>query len=581
MMGDRRGERNFAAVCCTLAAMLVLSLCPAAAAWERDKAERAWREATELRERIAPDAPRSEYARCAEGFRRVYLYDPHYVHAPEALYAEGLLRQWMGEKFDAPKELLTAAARFEFLARDYPAHRDARDARRRAAAIRSGREPGRASEPSPAAAAPAPEIAAAEDPSPEEGGGPRGAVVHSIRVFSLGDVTRVTIDLDRKTGYSRARLRNPERVYFDLAGADLAEGLADRPIPVGTGHVERIRAGRHSPGAVRVVLDLTSPLEYTVREMGDPFRIEIDLRPPGAATRSAEALTPAPPPQAPPPQAAAASLTPPPARPAEERTAPAESAAPTAAPRTSRGDRTLTRMLGLKIGRIVLDPGHGGHDLGTVGPNGLREKDLTLAIARELKAMLEDELGAHVFLTRDTDVYVSLEERTALANHYRADLFLSIHANSSRHRSTSGVETYYLDFAKNDAEREIAARENASGMLAVSELEDLVKQIAQAEKSAESRELASIMQKRLYTGARRLLPSTKDRGVRRAPFIVLIGARMPSILAEVAFISNPKDEGVLGAADGRKAMARALYDGIVGYMQTLGGDLVQNRKDGE
>jgi N-acetylmuramoyl-L-alanine amidase len=238
-------------------------------------------------------------------------------------------------------------------------------------------------------------------------------------------------------------------------------------------------------------------------------------------------------------------------------------------------------MLGLKIGRIVLDPGHGGQDLGTIGPNGLREKDLTLAIARELKAMLEDELGAHVFLTRDTDVYVSLEERTALANHYRADLFLSIHANSSRHRSTSGVETYYLDFAKSDAEREIAARENASGMLAVSELEDLVKQIAQAEKSAESRELASIMQKRLYTGARRLLPSTKDRGVRRAPFIVLIGARMPSILAEVAFISNPRDEGVLGAADGRKAMARALYEGIVGYVQTLGGDLVQNLKDGE
>jgi len=577
MMGVRRGERNFAAVYCTLAAALVLSLCPAAAAWERDKAERAWRDALELEERIEPDAPRPEYARCAALFRKVYLYDPHYVHAPDALYAEGLLHQRMGEKFDSAKDSRTAAERFEFLARDYPAHRDARDARKRAAALRAGDEP-----PAPqdaagvARTAPAPGVAAAGPPPPEKGEAPRRAVVHGIRFFSLGDATRVTIDLDRKTGFSRARLRNPERIYFDLAGADLSEGLADRAIPVGSGPLERIRAGRHSSSAVRVVLDLSSPVEYAVRELDSPFRIEIDLYPPGAAAR-----TGAPPAPVPAPSAATASVTPPPARPAQERSPSEGGGAPKAAPRTSLGDRTLTRMLGLKIGRIVLDPGHGGHDLGTVGPNGLREKDLTLAIARELKAMLEDELGAHVFLTRDTDVYVSLEERTALANHYRADLFLSIHANSSRHRSTSGVETYYLDFAKSDAEREIAARENASGMLAVSELEDLVKGIAQAEKSAESRELASIMQKRLYTGARRLLPSTKDRGVRRAPFIVLIGARMPSILAEVAFISNPRDEGVLGAADGRKAMARALYEGIVGYVQTLGGDLVQNLKDGE
>ena len=571
MRGVRRGERIFAAVYCTLAAALVLSLCPVAAAWERDKAERAWRDALELEERIDPDAPRSEYARCAEVFRKVYLYDPHYVHAPDALYAEGLLHQRMGEKFDSAKDSRTAAERFEFLVRDYPAHRDARDARRRAAAIRSGAGPDPAQEPPPAA-----EVGAGESRAPGEGKAQPHAVVQSIRFFSLGDVTRVTIDLNGKTGYSRARLRNPERIYFDLAGADLSEGLADRAIPVGSGPLERIRAGRHSSSAVRVVLDLLSPVEYTVREIGDPFRIEIDLYPPGAAARTG--TTPVP---VPAPSSAVASLTPAPARPAQERRPSGESGAPKAAPRTSRGDRTLTRTLGLKIGRIVLDPGHGGHDLGTVGPNGLREKDLTLAIARELKAMLEDELGAHVFLTRDTDVYVSLEERTALANHYRADLFLSIHANSSRHRSTSGVETYYLDFAKSDAEREIAARENASGMLAVSELEDLVKQIAQAEKSAESRELASIMQKRLYTGARRLLPSTKDRGVRHAPFIVLIGARMPSILAEVAFISNPRDEGVLGAADGRKAMARALYEGIVGYVQTLGGDLVQNLKDGE
>ena len=250
---------------------------------------------------------------------------------------------------------------------------------------------------------------------------------------------------------------------------------------------------------------------------------------------------------------------------------------PKIAPKTSRGDRTMTRMLGLKVGRIVLDPGHGGHDLGTIGPKGLAEKTLTLAIARELQVMLEEELGADVLLTRTEDVYVPLEERTALANQHRADLFLSIHANSSQSRSISGVETYYLDFAKTNAEREIAARENATSVRNVSELEDLLKKIVQADKSAESRELASIIQKQLFVGAKKLFPSTNNRGVRSAPFIVLIGANMPSILAEVAFISNPRDERLLNKKANQKSLAKALFSGIVGYMETLGSDLAHNQ----
>jgi N-acetylmuramoyl-L-alanine amidase len=244
---------------------------------------------------------------------------------------------------------------------------------------------------------------------------------------------------------------------------------------------------------------------------------------------------------------------------------------------TSQGDRTLTRMLGLKVGRIVIDPGHGGHDQGTTGPGGLLEKDLVLLLARSLRKMIEEKVGAEVVLTRDDDTFVSLEERTAIANRHKADLFVSIHANSSRIRSISGVETYYLDFAKTDAEREIAARENATADGNVRDLEDLIKKIAQADKSSESRELASIVQKKLYSGTRQVLPSTKDRGVRSAPFVVLIGANMPSVLAEVAFISNPKVERVLRKESAKQSLVKALFTGIEGYMKTLGSDVVYNQ----
>jgi len=253
--------------------------------------------------------------------------------------------------------------------------------------------------------------------------------------------------------------------------------------------------------------------------------------------------------------------------------------APKAATPTSSGDRTLTRMLGLKIGRIVIDPGHGGHDTGTIGPGGLLEKDLVLALARDLRALLEEDLNMEVVLTRDDDVFIPLEERTTIANQKRADLFLSLHANHSTNRSISGVETYYLDFARTSAAREIAARENATTLQNISELENLVKKIAQADKSAESKELAAIIQKTLYGSAQKLFPSTKNRGVRSAPFVVLIGANMPSVLAEVAFLSNPRDEKLLKSDTNRTRIAKALFSGIEGYMKTLGSVVAENKSN--
>jgi N-acetylmuramoyl-L-alanine amidase len=256
---------------------------------------------------------------------------------------------------------------------------------------------------------------------------------------------------------------------------------------------------------------------------------------------------------------------------------PGEPPAPpkTAAP-TSYGDRTLTRMLGLKIGRIVLDPGHGGQDTGTIGPGGYMEKDLVLDVAKELQKLLQDKLGAQVVLTRTSDTFVSLEDRTIFANNQQADLFVSIHANSSVIRSVSGVETYFLDFARSDSAREVAARENATSDRNIRDLQELIQKIAQADKLQESRELASIMQKNLYGGVRKLIPSTMNRGVRSAPFVVLIGARMPSVLAEISFLSNPRDEKLLRKDSNRQSLAVALFDGIEGYMKSLGSSIALN-----
>jgi N-acetylmuramoyl-L-alanine amidase len=243
---------------------------------------------------------------------------------------------------------------------------------------------------------------------------------------------------------------------------------------------------------------------------------------------------------------------------------------------TGSGDRTLTRMLGLKIGRIVLDPGHGGHDTGSIGPSGLLEKDLVLGVCRELKNELEEKLHVEVILTRSEDKYISLEERTEMANRHQADLFISVHANSSTAKSISGVETYYLDFARSAAAREVASRENAAGDKNLWDLQDLVQKITRADKIQESKELASTLQKFLFPAAKRFIPQAQNRGIRSAPFMVLIGARMPSVLAEVGFISNPRDEKLLKKDENRQVIASALYCGIEAYMKSLGIPLAQN-----
>jgi N-acetylmuramoyl-L-alanine amidase len=271
----------------------------------------------------------------------------------------------------------------------------------------------------------------------------------------------------------------------------------------------------------------------------------------------------APPFEGPPPRRTAAGPTPAPW--------PSATPVPPAAPQVNRaGSYSLARQLGLGARKIVIDAGHGGHDPGTLGRGGLQEKDIVLDVAVRLQRLVRDELGAEVVMTRSTDVFVPLEERTAVANAQGADLFLSIHANSSRNSSVRGIETYFLNFAQDPHAESVAARENAISPATLKDLQNLVKAIALNSKIDESRDFASSVQEAMVQTIRPIAPDVSDRGVRTAPFYVLIGANMPSILAEIAFVSNPQEERLLRTPEHRDRIARSLLDGVRSYLDSLG-----------
>ena len=234
--------------------------------------------------------------------------------------------------------------------------------------------------------------------------------------------------------------------------------------------------------------------------------------------------------------------------------------------RTPVPDRSMIRALGLKVGRIVIDPGHGGQDYGTSSASGLHEKELVLDVSKRLATLLRHSLGAEVILTRGDDTFVSLEQRTVMANERKADLFISVHANSSPAHSASGIETFYLNFAASPGALEVAGRENSSSRKNVHELNDLLQKIALNAKLDESREFATRVQNALVTGDS---TRNRNRGVKRAPFIVLIGADMPAILTEIGFVSNPAEEANLRRPDYRQKLAEQIFSGIAGYAGSL------------
>jgi N-acetylmuramoyl-L-alanine amidase len=237
--------------------------------------------------------------------------------------------------------------------------------------------------------------------------------------------------------------------------------------------------------------------------------------------------------------------------------------------KTGDTNRSLVRVFGLKVHKVVIDAGHGGHDTGTIGAKGLEEKDLVLDVALRLGKLIEKRLGADVIYTRSDDTFIPLEQRTKIANNEKADLFISIHANSSPAPSATGVETFYFNFTNDQHSLDLATRENASSASSIFELNDLLHKAVLNAKVEESREFAQKVQTSLHSMSVKMNTSSHNRGVKKAPFVVLIGATMPSILAEIGFVSNPHDERLLRRQDQRQKIAESLYKGVAAYAETL------------
>ena len=372
------------------------------------------------------------------------------------------------------------------------------------------------------------------------------ALLTELRHWSNPDYTRIVITLDREAGFEYHQLsRNgekdvPPRLYIDINTARVGPGVKD--IPIGDGLLKMARVGQYRPDTVRVVLDLESMKEFKVFTFSDPFRIIIDV---GGERQTAISRPKEP------------SLVLLPATP-EIKPLPVQEKA-----------KAATRPAIGRIRRIVVDAGHGGHDPGALGAGGTREKDIVLQIALRLARKLREELGLDVVLTRSTDVFVELQERTAIANQVGADLFVSIHANAALSRSTSGIETYYLNLAKTEKVAQLAAKENGTSLEKVSILQAVLFDLMANYKLNDSAHLADEVQKAVYHKVGGRYSGVKNHGVKQGPFYVLVGATMPSILVETAFLSNDREEARLNDPNYQECTADGVLDGIREYIAGL------------
>jgi N-acetylmuramoyl-L-alanine amidase len=337
--------------------------------------------------------------------------------------------------------------------------------------------------------------------------------VSDIRYWSYSEYTRVVISLSDHADYAQNRLSRPDRLYVDLKDSVLKNDLP-KTISVGNGMLRSVRAGQFSENTVRIVLDFDRMDNYKVFTMEDPNRLVIDIY-------------------------------------------------------GQKQSASLKK-------RIVLDPGHGGHDPGAVGPRNLYEKDVVLDIALKLKKILAQDQNLEVFLTRDTDAFIPLEQRTAIANSKRADLFVSIHANASPRRDAKGVETYLLNWTNDEEAMKVAARENAISLKKMKKMNEgrdvldmMLSDLRRDNKRDESLKLANFVQQDVVSGLNKSYSHVVDLGVKQALFYVLFGAQMPSVLVEVSFISNPLEEKLLAKDSYRVQLAQSIASGVNKYMSAL------------
>ena len=575
-----------------------------------------------------------DYKKLVAAYRKVYLLTPSAPETTQALFAVAELYHDMGDLFDSIY-YKSSAVTYKFLLAQYPTNKyradalfalaltekddlhqpaDAKDAfaeyakrfPRTPQADEARKDIAELTDEAgqPADDAESPDVTPASDRTQSAQTGDAGAdsqsaasgedavkpgepaSVMDIRTWNADDYSRVVIDLNGTVKYEAARIKHPDRIYFDLYKARLGRSVTEKEMPVQNGFLKSVRVAQNKSGVVRLVLDVQSVEGYSAFLLPNPYRLVIDVHGAEPAVSKANATSV--------PQvgrlagdnsasandsgstanssatsdAGGASSSPSPRRTLNGRTQPLGPAV--AAKPTRDGERSLTRALGLKINRIVIDPGHGGHDTGTIGPHGVLEKNVCLDIALRLGKLIQQKLpGAQVIYTRKTDVFVPLEERTAIANQAKADLFISIHANSSHDHAARGIETYYLNFTSSPEALEVASRENALSDSSIHELQDLIKQIARNDKVEESRELATDIQDSLTHQLRQISTAEKNRGVKKAPFVVLIGADMPSVLSEISFLSNKTDERLLQKPGQRQKIAQGIFRGVESYLSSL------------
>jgi N-acetylmuramoyl-L-alanine amidase len=445
--------------------------------------------------------------------------------------------------------------------------------------------------------------------------------IEAVRFWSFSDVTRVAIETRGAYKVTSDHLDSPPRLFFDLRGVrpPVSRRKGIQTFRVGDRLIRQIRVAETEPGVTRIVFDLEVPVDFSSSQLVNPDRLMIELHPrEGAApetliSHSQVGIRRAS--DTPPANGVAAHeyrdatgadrqsfapAMPLPAIPHEflfsdfrygtvvetrtvatrarnDRRRTSSQPAHTeddvvtniSPAQTDETNRSLVRVFGLKIHKVVIDAGHGGHDTGTIGPKGLMEKSLVLDVALHLGKLVRQRLGAEVVFTRSDDTFIPLEQRTKIANEEKADLFISIHANSSPASSATGVETFYFNFTSDQGSLDTATRENASSTSSIFQLNDLLHRAVLNAKVEESREFAQKVESSLYSMSAKMNTASHDRGVKKAPFVVLIGATMPSILAEIGFVSNPHDERLLRREDQRQKIAESLYAGISAYANSL------------
>ena len=584
-----------------LAFALAFGLAAAAPARAADSARDMYNRALAQEQTVRETGGVSQDAihRVVTAYERVVHRFPRSGYCDNALWQAANLSMLSYERFGDIKDRDKARKLYRGLSAQYPSSSFAARARTAAATPTDNADADPAPQPdsTPAVAASDDETASPESPDVQAASNTRPSgtsgrsvpvLLKDIRRSLMSDGVRITLDLESEVSYHEEEITNPKRVFFDLKGVRTASALQDTSLKFDDDIVREIRLGRHPQNTTRVVMDLDGVEAYSVYPMYSPYRLVVDFKRSANAKANAPASPalvaslPAPPPPTETNSAPLADTTPPPATPskADAKAAsrseakgplPSKSSASVAVapPATnSNGKFSLSRQLGLGVSRIVIDAGHGGHDPGAQG-SGINESELTLDIALRVQKLLEKQPGIDVVMTRDTDVFIPLQERTAIANREGADLFLSIHANASRSSAARGIETYFLNFATNPEAEAVAARENAGSSQGMHNLPDIVKAIALNNKINESRDFADTVQKSMVKRLRPRNKTLRDLGVKQAPFVVLIGAGMPSVLAEMSFLTNHQEGTLLKTSAYRQSIAQALYEAVLSYQQAL------------